>query len=102
MNDTSEENKVIDSGPSMIAQASQWGMALVVYTCVFGFGGYFIGDRVLGSQLWALGLMMLGLAGGFSAAIYQIFRTSQQIDKTIPNRGKPLPDEPDDGKYKLL
>ncbi len=102
MKDPSEENKVIDSGPSMIAQASQWGMALVVYTCVLGFGGYFIGDRFLGSQLWALGLMMLGLATGFSAAIYQIFKTSQQIDKTIPNRGKPLPDEPDDQKFKLF
>lgn len=102
MKDSPEKKEDTYTGPSMIAQASQWGMALVVYTCVFGFGGYFIGDRLLGSQLWALGLMMLGLAGGFSAAIYQIFRTSQQIDKTIPNRGKPLPDEPEDQKFKLL
>lgn len=102
MNDSSDKTKGIDSGPSMIGQATQWGMALVAYTCVFGFGGYFVGDRLMHSQMWALGLMMLGLAGGFSAAIYQIFRTSQQIDKTIPNRGKPLPDDPEEPKSSLF
>jgi hypothetical protein len=101
MNDSPEDNKPTTGGPSMIGQASQWGMALVAYTCVLGFGGYFIGDRLMNSQYWALGLMAVGFFGGFSMAIYQIFRTSQQIDKTIPNRGKPLPDElyEDKGKW---
>lgn len=78
----------------MWALASQWGMALVAYTCIFGFGGYYIGDHFMNSRYWALGLMSLGLFGGFSAAIYQIFKTSQKIDAAIPNRGEPLPDEP--------
>ena len=83
----------------MWAVAAQWGMALVAYTCVFGFGGYYIGDHFMGSRIWALGLMMLGFVGGFSAAIYQIFRMSQKIDKSMPNRGKPLPDEPKEDKW---
>ncbi|MDZ4832564.1 MAG: AtpZ/AtpI family protein [Candidatus Melainabacteria bacterium] len=102
MKDPSEQKSVNEGGPSTVAMAAQWGMALVVYTCVFGFGGYFIGDRLLHSQMWAVGLMMAGLTAGFSAAIYQIFRTSQQIERSMPNRGKPLPDDPEEEKSSLF
>lgn len=77
----------------MWAVASQWGMALVAYTCVFGFAGYYAGDHFMNSKLWAFGLMLLGLTGGFSAALFQIFRSSQRMDKSMPSRGKPLADE---------
>lgn len=100
MKDRSEQNEVKSGGPSGWAMAYQLGMALVVYTCVFGFGGYFIGDRLLGNKYWAIGLMLAGLIGGFSAAIYHIFRTSEKIDKSMPNRGEPLTgDDYDQSKH---
>ena len=94
MKDLAEVKVTQSGGPPMWAVAAQWGMALVSYTCIFGFGGYYIGDHFMNSRLWALGLMMFGLVGGFSAAIIQIFRQSMAIDRSTPNRGKPLPDEP--------
>ncbi len=95
MKETPTKEQGQSEGASAWGMAYQWGAALVAYTCILGFGGYFIGDR-LGGHVWSIILMMLGLFGGFSAAIYQIFKTSQKIDKAIPNRGEPLPDESDD------
>ena len=92
MNDSSKENGC----PSAWGMAYQWGTALVAYTCVFGLIGYYLGDRILGGKYGSLGLMMVGIVGGFSVAIYQIFKTSQRIDKAIPNRGKPLSEETED------
>ncbi|MBX9670396.1 MAG: AtpZ/AtpI family protein [Candidatus Obscuribacterales bacterium] len=95
MKETPTKDQVNSEGPSAWGMAYQWGTALVAYTCILGFAGYFIGDR-LGGQVWSIILLMLGLFTGFSAAIYQIFKTSQKIDKAIPNRGEPLPDDPVD------
>jgi len=93
MKDPAVKNDTKSGGPSGWMMASQLGMALVGYTCLFGFGGYFIGDRLMSNKYWAIGLMLVGLVGGFAAAIYHIFRTSEKIDKSMPNRGEPLPDD---------
>lgn len=102
MKETPGQEQGRDQGPSAWGLAYQWGTALVAYTCILGFAGYFIGDRI-GGHVWSIILMMVGLFGGFSVAIYQIFKTSQKIDKAIPNRGEPLADEPvDEAKSKWI
>lgn len=80
-------------GPPMWLQASQWGMALVAYTCLLGFGGYFIGEKFLGGSFWSIALLLIGLVGGMTIGIWQIFRASEKMDKAMQNKGKPLPDK---------
>ncbi|SRR5579883_2418612 len=87
------KNQSSSDGPPAWLVASQWGASLVALTCFFGFGGYFLGEK-LGGSFWSIGLMLLGLVGGFSAGLYRIYKASEQLDKQIPNRGKPLEESP--------
>ncbi|MBX9695012.1 MAG: AtpZ/AtpI family protein [Cyanobacteria bacterium] len=97
-----DENKENAGGPPGWLVASGWGMSLVVFTCVLGFAGYFIGSKLGG--IWSFILLMIGLALGFSLGIYKIYRESVKLDASqpVPSGVKPLDDsdlEKSDAEY---
>jgi len=60
--------------------ASQWGLNLTVLTCVFGYAGYWVGER-LGSMAASFFLMVLGIIIGFAAGLYRMIKATEKLGK---------------------
>jgi|AGTN01.2.fsa_nt_gi hypothetical protein len=91
-----KKEKDLSGGPPMWLQASQWGASLVGLTCLLGFGGYWIGEK-LGGGFLSIALLLVGLVLGFGGGMYRIYKASEAMGgpQKDPSKIKPLP--PDDG-----
>ncbi len=87
-----DANKEKGGGPPGWMVASGWGMSLVMFTCVLGFAGYWVGDKLGG--YWSIILLLLGLVVGFALGLFKIYRESEKLNASqpIPAGAKPLDD----------
>jgi uncharacterized membrane protein required for colicin V production len=60
-----------------LALAGEWGITLVVLTCLGGFAGYWLGQQIQSSAISIL-LVLVGLTAGFVLGVMRMLKVQEE------------------------